>query len=113
MQRRYELKNVENGIATISLVTVPLSPLNDPFQESQLIQRKPSGTLKFDIEKGCLIDRQFKIDEQVVGHAGPGSALTVKVIKVDRQVAVDQVKHVNLTKPLVPVRVAELPQPQP
>lgn len=113
MQRRYELKSVENGIATISMVTGPLSPLNDPFQESQLMQRKPRGTLKFDIEKGCLIDRQFKIDEKVVGHSGQGSALTVKVIKVDRQVAADQIKHVNLTKPLVPVRVAELPQPQP
>ncbi len=111
MERRYKLKSVENGIATISQVTVPLSPLNDPFQESQLIQRKPSGTLKFDIEKGCLIDRQFQIDEKVVGHAGQGSALTVKVIKVDRQVAADQINHVNLTKPLVPVRVAELPQP--
>ena len=50
-----------------------------------------------------------KIDEKVVGHSGQGSALTVKVIKVDRQVAADQIKHVNLTKPLVPVRVAELP----
>lgn len=111
MERRYKLKSVENGIATISQVTVPLSPLHDPFQESQLIQRKPSGTLKFDIEQGCLIDRQFQIDEKVVGYSGPGSALTVKVIKVDRQVAADQIKHVNLTKPLVPVRVAERPQP--
>ncbi len=111
LQRRYELQSVENGIATISMITVVLSPLNDPFQESQLVQRKPSGTLTFDIEKGCLIDRQFKIDEKVVGHAGPGSALTVQIIKVDRQVAADQIKHVNLTKPLVPVRLAELPQP--
>ncbi len=109
LQRRYELKSVENGIATISLNTVPLTPLHDPFQESQLVQRKPSGTLKFDIERGCLIDRQLRIDEKVVGHAGPGSALTVQVSKVDRWVSADQLQQVDLTKPLVPVRVAARP----
>ncbi len=109
LQRRYELKSVDNGIATISLITVPLTPLHDPFQESQLVQRKPSGTLKFDIEKGCLIDRQLRIDEKVVGHAGPGSALTVQVSKVDRWVSADQLQQVDLTKPLVPVRVAARP----
>ena len=111
LQRRYELKSVENGIATISLLTVPLTPLNNPFQESQLVQRKPIGTLKFDIKNGCLIDRQFQINEQVIGHAGPGSAITVRVIKVDRLVNVDQLKQVDLTKPLVPVRVAARPTP--
>ena len=109
LQRRYELQSVDNGIATISLITVPLTPLNDPFQEFQLVQRKPSGILKFDIERGYLIDRQLKIDEKVVGHGGPGTALTVRVSKVDRWVSADQWKQVDLTKPLVPVRVAARP----
>lgn len=112
LQRRFELKSVENGIATISMLTVPITPLNHPFQESQLIHRKPSGTLKFEIEKGYLLDRQFQIDEKVVGHAGPGSALTVRISKVDRFVKAEDLKGINLTKPLVPVRVAVRPQPK-
>ena len=107
MQRRYELQSVENGIATISMVTVSLSPISDPFQETQLIQRKYSGTIQFDIEKGCLVDRQFKIDEKVVGNAGPGTALTVQIMKVDRLIPADQLQHVDLTNPLVPVRVSK------
>ncbi len=107
LQRRYELQSAENGIATISLVTVPLSPVSAPFQETQLVQRKYGGIIQFDLEQGCLVDRQFKIDEKIVGNAGPGTALTVQVIKVDRLVQADQLQRVDLTKPLVPVRVAK------
>jgi hypothetical protein len=109
MERRFELKGVENGIATISLVTVCISPMNDAFQESQLLQRKPFGNLKFDINRGCLIERILKIDDKVVGAQGPGSALEVKIVKVDRLIPADQVPAVDLTKPLIPVRVAAAP----
>lgn len=107
LQRRYELQSVKDGIATISMVTVSLSPVSDPFQETQLVQRKYSGIIKFDIEQGCLVDREFKIDEKVVGNAGPGTALTVQVIKVDRLIPVDQLPQMDLTKPLVPVRATK------
>ena len=109
LQRRYELKSVENGIATIGVTTACLSPINNPYQESMLIQRKPSGVLKFDIGRGCLVDRQLVIDDQVVGNQGPGSALSVKQVKVDRLIGADQLEQVDLTKPLVPVRVAAAP----
>lgn len=109
MQRRFTLNSVENGIATIAVSTVCLSPISDPFQESMLIQRKHSGVLKFDLEQGCLVDRLLKIDDKVVGNQGQGSALTVKLVKVDRQLSAAQLKLVDLTKPLVPVRVAADP----
>ena len=111
MQRRFELLSVDQGIATIAVSTVCLSPISDSYQESQLVQRKPSGILKFDIEQGCLVDRQLKIDDKTIGHQGPGSALTVKIVKVDRLVNFDQLKLVDLTKPLVPVRVAAAAEP--
>ncbi len=109
LQRRFTLLSVENDIATISQKTVCLSPLHDPFQESQLVQRKPSGTLKFDIVNGCLIERHLLIDEKIVGSQGPGSALTVKSIKVDRLLPMEQLSQIDLTKPLVPIRVAAAP----
>jgi hypothetical protein len=107
MERRFELVSVENGIATITLNTVCLSPINDPFQESQIIQRKTKGVIRFDIEKGFLVDRQLQVVEKVVGQDGPGSALTVRSMRVDQLIGLDQAKNVDLSKTPVPTGVAE------
>ncbi len=109
MLRRYELKSVDQGIATIAVTTTPITPINDAYQESQLLRRKPIGILKFDLERGCLVDRQVRVDDRVVGNQGPGSALTVKIVKVDRMISADQISRIDMTKPLVPVRVAAAP----
>lgn len=74
MERHFKLTSVDEGIASIAMTTVCLSPMNDPFQESQIMQRKANGVIRFDIEKGYLVDRRLQIQEKVVGHEGPGSA---------------------------------------
>ena len=107
MERRFELMSVEKGIASITLNTVCLTPLNDPFQESQIIQRKSKGLIRFDIEKGLLVDRQLLVEEEVVGQEGPGTALTVRSMRVDQLIGVDQAKNVDLSKTPVPTGVAE------
>lgn len=109
LQRRYELKSVDQGIATIAVTTVNIPQVHDAYQESQLLRRKPIGILKFDIERGCLVDRQVQVDDRVVGNQGPGSALTVKIVKVDRLITADQISRIDMTKPLVPVRVVTEP----
>lgn len=106
MQRKYELKSVEAGIASIAVNTVSLSPITDPFQESQLIQRQHSGTIKFDLQRGCLVDRVLRIDEKVVGNQGRGTALSVQLVKVDRQIPADSSATFNLSEPILPVQVA-------
>ena len=106
MERRFTLKSVDGGVASISMTTVCLSPIRDPFQESQVIQRKPGGILKFDIERGCLIDRDIRIDDKAVGFQGTGTAMTTRTIKIDRLITPDQAAKINLLKPLLSVQTA-------
>lgn len=77
MQRLLTLKSVEKGRAVIDVRTLILSPIRDPLEEGQLIQRTPSGTITMDIETGKIISREMKIDKRVVGFQGPQTSLQV------------------------------------
>jgi hypothetical protein len=72
-QQQYRLEKVENGVATIAVATTVLTPINDPKLQSQLVQRLQKGMIKFDIDAGRLIHKQFDIDQQVFGFSGGDS----------------------------------------
>ena len=72
----YRLEKVETGMATISLRTEVLTPVNDARIESQLIQRLSNGTIKFDIDAGVVRGRRLEWDQTVVGFNGPESSMT-------------------------------------
>ncbi len=74
-RRRYTLQDVKNGVATIGVQTLVLSPINDPSIEAQLIQELGKGTIKFDLDAGYVISQQLDVDEQVVGFNGPESTM--------------------------------------
>ncbi|RLS55160.1 MAG: hypothetical protein DWH91_10105 [Planctomycetota bacterium] len=107
MERRFQLMSVENGVATIGLATVCLSPMNDPAQEVQVLQKAPKGQFRLELATGRLLERQLVIDDNVVAFQGPGTQMEVKSIRVDRLISPEQVAQVDLTKPLIPVTVAE------
>ncbi|HQU46819.1 MAG TPA: hypothetical protein PK867_28705, partial [Pirellulales bacterium] len=71
----YRLDAVDDGLATIHLETQVLTPLNDPAIESQLVQSKANGTVKFDIAAGRILSQQSDVDEHVYGFQGPASNL--------------------------------------
>jgi hypothetical protein len=73
--RRYTLKQVEGGIATIHLQQSVLSNINDPSVLGQLIQRTPSGTIVFDMNKGVIVSWDLKLDKIEIGIAGPNSSI--------------------------------------
>lgn len=77
MQRTYTLESVEQGIAEIAVMTSILTPIQDPLEEGQLIQRVPSGTLRLDIAQGRLLERVMRLDNKVVGFQGAQSVLHV------------------------------------
>jgi len=77
LQRTYTLKSVNNGIAEIDVKTSVLTPIDDPLEEGQLIQRTPSGTLRLNIAQGRMLERVMKLDNQVVGFQGAQSVLHV------------------------------------
>src|SRR5439155_25945542 len=72
-QQQYRLEKVESGVATISVDTQVLTPVNDPKIQSKLIQRLQRGTIKFDIDAGRLLHKQLDIDQEVFGFSGPDS----------------------------------------
>jgi hypothetical protein len=73
--QKFKLAGVEDGVATIELNTVILTPIHDPSIEVQLIQRDSSSTIRFDIEAGRVIGQQVDIDKRVVGFRGEASSL--------------------------------------
>jgi hypothetical protein len=73
-RRHYELKSVENGIATIDVAYQVLSPI-DAKIESQLVQRLMKGAVRFDIVKGRIDSQVFEVDKRILGFAGPTSSM--------------------------------------
>jgi hypothetical protein len=72
----YKLEKVVAGLATLSIVTQPLTPVNDPEIESKLIQQMSKGKIKFDVDKGRLLSKELNWKEEVIGFNGPDSSLT-------------------------------------
>jgi hypothetical protein len=72
-RQQYKLEKVETGVATISIATQVLTPVNDAKVQSQLVQRLQRGTIKFDLDHGRLIHKQMDLDESVFGFNGPDS----------------------------------------
>ena len=72
-RQQYKLEKVEAGVATISVATQVLTPVNDAKVQSQLVQRLQKGTIKFDLDAGRLIHKQMDLDESVFAFNGPDS----------------------------------------
>lgn len=72
-RQQYKLEKVEAGVATITIETQVLTPVNDAKVRSQLVQRLQRGTIKFDVDTGRLIHKQMDIDEEVFGFSGNDS----------------------------------------
>lgn len=71
----YTLNKVSAGVATIRIVTQPLTPVTDPSIEAQLIQQLSEGEIKFDISAGRLISKRLDWSDEVVGFEGPETYL--------------------------------------
>src|SRR5690606_6039881 len=74
-RQQYTLESVETGIATISVKTQVLTPVNDPKLEAQLVQQLTNGEVRFDIEAGRVRSKQMDWDELVIGFSGADSTL--------------------------------------
>lgn len=77
MQRAYTLRAITGGVAEIEVQVSVLTPLEDPLEEGQLIQRTSSGTVRIDVVQGRLLERVLELDNKVVGFKGPQTAVRV------------------------------------
>lgn len=78
VQRRYFVRSVEEGIATITIKTKVLTPLNDPELELQLLRRQPEGTMQIDLNRGLLLSRTLTQNNQVVNFGKGASQMNFK-----------------------------------
>jgi len=69
-RQKFTLASVKNGVASIEMVTVILTPVRDPAVEAQVIQQQSQGTVRFDIAAGRVLGQQMDLDKRVVGFAG-------------------------------------------
>jgi hypothetical protein len=74
-KQQYRLEKMETGVATISLETQVLTPINDPKIQVELVQRLQRGTIKFDVDAGRLIHKQLDMDQAVLGFNGADSQM--------------------------------------
>jgi hypothetical protein len=71
----YQLQSVKTGVATISVSTQIMTPIQDPAIEAQVLQYETSGSLRFDIQRGQILGRQIDVDKSVVGFRGEASSI--------------------------------------
>jgi len=75
IREQYTLSKVQSGVATIEIRSEPITPLDGPEVESQVMQQLSNGELKFDIDAGKLISKELNWDDSVVGFSGAQSQL--------------------------------------
>ena len=78
-RHKFTLKSVVDNIAVIQMATQILSPIDDAEIESQIIQRKSSGTARFDIAKGRFVSLDLDLDDAVHHFQGPDSLMKYKM----------------------------------
>lgn len=71
----YTLEKVKTGVATLSLRSEPLTPINEESVRAQVVQQLSDGMIRFDIDNGRMISKQLDWDETVVGFQGANSLM--------------------------------------
>lgn len=84
IHRTYKLDSVNGNIATIKLKTAVIPMPDDPQILVQLIQRTPTGTIEFDMDKGQVILTKTQIDAIVHNPFGPKSSMSAKTTSIEK-----------------------------
>ncbi len=75
IQQSFTLESVHGNVATIRVSSQVLTPIRDPATEALLVQREPSGRVRFDIAAGKILEGEMDIDKEIVGFAGKASTM--------------------------------------
>lgn len=71
----YTLEKVKSGVATLSVKSEPLTPIEEESVRAQVVQQLSNGTIKFDLDAGHMISKELNWDETVIGFQGPNSMM--------------------------------------
>ena len=80
----YELEKVQTGVATITIRSEPLTPIEDASIRAQVVQQLSNGEIRFDIDNGRMLTKQLDWDETVVGFQGPTSLMEYRARMSER-----------------------------
>lgn len=78
-RRQCQLRQVRAGVAVIDVEYQILTPV-DPFVRAQIVERLTKGTVRFDIERGRVVQQQHQVDRREVGFAGKQSASSMHFV---------------------------------
>ncbi|KAA1259302.1 hypothetical protein LF1_18320 [Rubripirellula obstinata] len=71
----YTLEKVKTGVATLSIRSEPLTPIDQESVKAQVVQQLSNGEIRFDLDAGCMLSKKLDWDETVVGFQGPNSMM--------------------------------------
>ena len=77
LRRQFTLEAVTDGVAVIRVKISPLPPPFDVDLRRQLAGRCPTGTVRFDIERGVMLGQTATVDSRVVNFRGAGTLLRI------------------------------------
>lgn len=73
IRQKFRLEKIQTGIATISMRSEVITPVNDARVRSQIVQRLSQGTIKFDIDAGHVVSKELEWNESVLAFNGADS----------------------------------------
>ncbi|TWU17253.1 hypothetical protein Pla52o_54280 [Novipirellula galeiformis] len=82
----YTLEKVQTGVATLSLRSEPLTPIDEESVRAQVVQQLSNGEIRFDIDNGRMLSKQLDWDETVVGFQGANSLMEYRSRMTERLV---------------------------
>lgn len=71
----FTLEKVETGVATLSIRSEVLTPIESESVRGQMVQQLSNGSIRFDIDAGRVLSKQLNWDETVVGFQGHNSLM--------------------------------------
>jgi hypothetical protein len=78
-RRACRLKQVRSGVAIIEVEYQILTPV-DPYIRSQIVERLTKGVVRFDIDRGRIVQQQHDVDRREVGFAGKQAASSMAYV---------------------------------
>ena len=73
-RRVCQLREVKSGVAVIGVEYQILTPV-DPYVRAQLVERLTEGTVRFDVDKGRIVQQEHNVDKRILGFAGKASSM--------------------------------------
>jgi len=74
-RQRFELEEIQTGVATIRISTQILTPIDDPAIEWKVVQHEKTGEVRFDVDAGRILSQTLEVDKRVVGFRGETSSM--------------------------------------